>query len=106
VNKDSNTMAKKGKKHIREMVKKYLNEIGRPLFPSKLPSPLRYSVGTVVRPIYRLSIMVSADVSQPIQKIIGIDCLMSADTINLISGIGLLTSADTNKILGIKGTIP
>jgi hypothetical protein len=28
VNKDPNTMAEKGKKHIRERVKKYLNEIG------------------------------------------------------------------------------
>jgi hypothetical protein len=36
--------------------------------------------------IYRLSILVSADVSQPIQKIIGIDCTMVADT-NNVSGI-------------------
>jgi hypothetical protein len=36
VNKDSNTMAKKGKKHIRERVKKYLNEIGRPLISFKI----------------------------------------------------------------------
>jgi hypothetical protein len=48
VNKDSNTMAKKRKKHIRERVKKYLNEIGRPLFPLKSPPPLWCSVGTVV----------------------------------------------------------
>jgi hypothetical protein len=40
VNKDPNTMAKKGKKHIRERVKKYLNEIGCPLFPLKSPPPL------------------------------------------------------------------
>jgi hypothetical protein len=36
VNKDPNTMAKKGKKHIREKVKKYLNEIGRPLISFKI----------------------------------------------------------------------
>jgi hypothetical protein len=40
VNKDLNTMAKKGKKHIREKVKKYLIEIGCPLFPSKSLPPL------------------------------------------------------------------
>jgi hypothetical protein len=34
--------------------------------------------------IYRLSILVLADVSQPIQKIIGIGYLMSTDTNNLI----------------------
>jgi hypothetical protein len=34
-----------------------------------------------------LSILVSTDVSQPIQKIIGIGYLMSADT-NNVSGIG------------------
>jgi hypothetical protein len=38
-------------------------DIGRPLFPAKLPPPLWYSVRTVVRHIYRLSIIVSADVS-------------------------------------------
>jgi hypothetical protein len=48
VNKDSNTMATKGKKHIRERVKKYLNEIGRPLFPSKSSPPLWCSVKIVV----------------------------------------------------------
>jgi hypothetical protein len=38
--------------------------------------------------IYRLGILVSTDVSQPIQKIIGIGYLMSIDTINYIFGIG------------------
>jgi hypothetical protein len=36
VNKYPNTMAKKGKKYIRERVKKYLNEIGRPLISFKI----------------------------------------------------------------------
>jgi hypothetical protein len=35
--------------------------------------------------IYRLSILVSADVSQPIQNIFGIGWIKSVDTINLIS---------------------
>jgi hypothetical protein len=48
VNKDPNTMAKKGKKHIRERVKKYLNKIGWPLFPLKLPPPLWSLVGMVL----------------------------------------------------------
>jgi hypothetical protein len=34
------------------------------------------------------ALLVSTDVSQLIQKIIGIDCIMSADTINEIFGIG------------------
>jgi hypothetical protein len=42
--------------------------------------------------IYRLRILVSADVSQPIQKIIGISYLMSADTINHIFYIGCTIS--------------
>jgi hypothetical protein len=33
------------------------------------------------------ALLVSADVSQPIQKIIGISCITSADTINEIFGI-------------------
>jgi hypothetical protein len=39
--------------------------------------------------IYRLSILVSADVSQPIQKILGIDYLMSADinNVSVIRGV-------------------
>jgi hypothetical protein len=43
--------------------------------------------------------LVSTDVSQPIQKIIGIGYLMSADTINHIFGIGCTMSADTNNVL-------
>jgi hypothetical protein len=54
--------------------------------------------------IYRLSILVSAD-GQPIQKIISIDYLMSADTINHIFGIGCTMSVDTNNVLGIRGEI-
>jgi hypothetical protein len=53
--------------------------------------------------IYRLSILVSADVSQPIQKIIGIGWIMSADTINHIFCIGCTMSADTNNVSGIRG---
>jgi hypothetical protein len=56
--------------------------------------------------IYRLSILVSADVSQPIQKIIGISYFMSADTINHIFGIGCTMSADTNNVSGIIGVTP
>jgi hypothetical protein len=36
VNKDPNTMAKKEKKHIRERLKRYLNEIGRPFISFKI----------------------------------------------------------------------
>jgi hypothetical protein len=53
--------------------------------------------------IYRLSILVSADVSQPIQKINGINYLMSADTNNLIFGIGYAMPTDTNNVSGIRG---
>jgi hypothetical protein len=53
--------------------------------------------------IYRLIILVSADVSQPIQKIIGIGYLMSANTINYIFGIDCTMSADTNNVSGIRG---
>jgi hypothetical protein len=52
--------------------------------------------------ICRLSILVSADVSQPIQKIIGISYLISADTINHILVIGCTMSVDTNNVLGIR----
>jgi hypothetical protein len=34
------------------------------------------------------ALLVLADVTQPIQKIIGISCITSADTINKIFGIG------------------
>jgi hypothetical protein len=47
--------------------------------------------------------LISADVSQPIQKIIGIGYLMSADTINHIFGIGCTMSTDTNNLSGIRG---
>jgi hypothetical protein len=47
--------------------------------------------------------LVSVDVSQQIQKIIGIDWIMSADTINHIFGIGCTMSADTNNVSGIRG---
>jgi hypothetical protein len=54
--------------------------------------------------IYRLRrILVSADVSQPIQKIIGIGYLMSTDTNNLIFGIGCAMPANTNNISEIRG---
>jgi hypothetical protein len=53
--------------------------------------------------IYRLSILVSADVSQPIRKILGIDYLISADTINHIFGIGCTMSADINNVSVIRG---
>jgi hypothetical protein len=56
--------------------------------------------------IYRLSILVSADESQPIQKIIGSGCLMSGDTINHIFGIGCTMSADTNNVSGIRRVTP
>jgi hypothetical protein len=42
--------------------------------------------------IYRLRILVSTDVSQPIQKINGIGYLMSVDTINHIFDIGCTIS--------------
>jgi hypothetical protein len=51
--------------------------------------------------------LVSTDVSQSIQKIIGIGWLTSADTINHIFGIGCTISADTNNISGKRGvTLP
>jgi hypothetical protein len=56
--------------------------------------------------IYRLNILVTTDVSQPIQKIIGISWLTSADTINHIIGIGCTMSADTNNVSGIRGVTP
>jgi hypothetical protein len=56
--------------------------------------------------IYRLSILVSTDVSQPIQKIIDISYLMSVDTINHIFDIGCTMSADTNNVSGIRGGTP
>jgi hypothetical protein len=43
------------------------------------------------------SLLVAADVSQPIQKMFGIGWLRSADTNNLIFGIGYVMSADTNN---------
>jgi hypothetical protein len=49
---------------------------------------------------------VSADISQPIKKIIGIGCLTLADTINHIFGIGYTMSADTNNVSGIRGVTP
>jgi hypothetical protein len=93
VNKDPNTMAKKGKKHIRERVKKIPQ---RNWPPPYFLQNCRYHCGAqsdIVseqwcgRPIYRLSIMVSADVSWPIQKLIGISWIRLIDTINRICGI-------------------
>jgi hypothetical protein len=52
--------------------------------------------------IYRLSILVSADAIQPIQKIISIGWIMLAYTINHIFGIGCTMSADTNNVSGIR----
>jgi hypothetical protein len=56
--------------------------------------------------IYRLSILVSTDVRQPVQKIIGIRYLRSADTIDHIFGIGCTMSTDTNNVSGIRGVTP
>jgi hypothetical protein len=55
--------------------------------------------------IYRLSILILANVSQLIQKIIGISWLTSVDTINQIFGIGCIMSADTNNVSGITGVL-
>jgi hypothetical protein len=55
--------------------------------------------------IYRLSILISSDVSQLIQKIIGISWLTPVDTINQIFGIGCIMSADTNNVSGITGVL-
>jgi hypothetical protein len=43
------------------------------------------------------SLLVAADVSQPIQKMIHIGWLRSADTNNLIFGIGCAMPADMNN---------
>jgi hypothetical protein len=56
--------------------------------------------------IYRRSILVSADVSQPIQKIIDIGYLMLTDTINHIFGIGCTMSVDTDNVSGIRDVTP
>jgi hypothetical protein len=53
-----------------------------------------------------LNILVSVDVSQPIQKIIGIGWLTSADTINHIFCIGYTMSADINNVPDIRGVTP
>jgi hypothetical protein len=53
--------------------------------------------------MYRLSILVSVDVSQLIQKIIGIGWITSTDTINHIFVIGCTMSVDPNSVSGIKG---
>jgi hypothetical protein len=47
--------------------------------------------------------LVSADVSQLIQKIIGMGWIISVDTINQIFGISCTMSADTNNLSGIRG---
>jgi hypothetical protein len=53
------------------------------------------------------ALLVSADVSQPIQKIIGNGWLTSPYTINHIFGIGYTISTDTNNVPGIRGvTLP
>jgi hypothetical protein len=43
------------------------------------------------------SLLVAADVSQPIQKMIGIGWIRSADTNNLIFGIGCAMPVETNN---------
>jgi hypothetical protein len=43
------------------------------------------------------SLLIAANVSHPIQKMIGIGWLRSADTNNLIFGIGCTMPADTNN---------
>jgi hypothetical protein len=104
------TMAKKGR-NILEKVEKYLKKV--------------ISVGTValdqnssrrhcgarseqccVGVIYRLSILISTNVSQPIQKIIGIGYHMLADTINHIIGIGCTMSTDINNVSSTRGVTP
>jgi hypothetical protein len=52
------------------------------------------------------ALLVSADVSQLIQRIIGIGWLTSADTINHIFGISYTVSVDTNNVQGIRGVTP
>jgi hypothetical protein len=43
------------------------------------------------------SLLVAADVSQPIQKMIGISCLRSVDTNNLFFGIDCVMPTDMNN---------
>jgi hypothetical protein len=69
VNKDPNIVAKKGKKHIRERVKKYFHEIGRSLISFKITAATMVHGRTLLNsgvcgwPMYRRSIMVSTNVS-------------------------------------------
>jgi hypothetical protein len=51
-------------------------------------------------------LLVSADITQPIQNIFGIGWIKSADTINLIIGISSHNSADTKIVQGIRGVTP
>jgi hypothetical protein len=86
------TMAKKGR-NILEKVKKYLKKVISVGTVALDQNNSRHHCGArseqwCVGVIYRLGILVSTDVSQPIQKIIGIGYLMSIDTINYIFGIG------------------
>jgi hypothetical protein len=90
-------MAKKGKTHIRESWKntsKKGNNLGRNSSLSRNSSHrqcvLRRNSGVWAIFIGR-ALLVLADVSQPIQKIIGIGCI---------------TSADTNNVSGIRGVPP
>jgi hypothetical protein len=85
----------KGKKHIRELKNTSKKVISVGTVALDQNSSCRHcgarSEQWCVGVIYRLSIFVSADVSQPIQKIVG---------------IGYLMSADTNNVLGIRGVTP
>jgi hypothetical protein len=105
-------MAKKGKTHIRESWKntsKKGNNLGQNSSLGR-NSIRRHCVlgqnsGVWVVFIGR-ALLVSAGVSQPIQKIIGISCITSADTINEIFGIRWITLVDTNNVPGIRGVPP
>jgi hypothetical protein len=99
-------MARKGR-NILEKIEKYLKKVIsiETVTLGRNCSHRHYGARSelwCVSVIYRLSILISADVSQPIQKIIGIDYLMSADTI----GIGCTMSVDTNNVSGIRGVTP
>jgi hypothetical protein len=101
------TMAKKGR-NILEKVEKYLKKVISVRTIALSRNSSRRHCGArleqwCVGVIHRLSILVSTDVRQPIQKTIGFGYLMSAGTINHIFGTGCTMSADTNNVSGIRG---
>jgi hypothetical protein len=98
-------MAKKGKTHIRESWKNTSrkgNNLGRN--SSRRHYVLAWNSG-VWAVFIGWALLVSADVSQSIQKIIGISYIMSTNIKNHIFGIGWIMSADTNNT-GYKGSNP